>query len=118
AVSRGEIAAGQRLKPRAPRLLTHRLDPVRAAGGERVREGGDLEVLFGGEVRVERAVGEPGIAHDRDDGRPAEAFLPQSTRGSVEDAVQRLPLELVTPRRLPHDVHHASRMMDIMREDL
>jgi len=55
--------------------------------------GGD-EVLLGGEVSIEGAVGQPRIRHEGGDPRAVDAVSPESTAGGLDDPLPRLPLAL------------------------
>jgi hypothetical protein len=90
---------------------------MRAAGGDRVPERGACEIVLAGEVRVERAVGQAGVAHHRNDRRALQTLFAQSPCGGVQNSVQRFTLVLRTYARGPsHDEHHANCMTSVKGE--
>jgi hypothetical protein len=89
------------------------------SGADGMRERGIGQLFFGVEMRVERAMGEAGVSHHRNDRGAVEAFFPQASRCRVQDPIQRF---LLAPSalgsRFSHVRHHISRMMYIMRAPL
>ena len=67
-----------------PPFTVPRLGPSRSSGGNRVAKCGNGKVLFGGEMRVERAVGQPGFAHHGDDGRSVHSFTAQPPGSRIQ----------------------------------